>query len=95
MGTFEDRWHKLRRVAAMVDALALEGNRKKSAIGTPSGASGVAERASEASAPPRVRFEPPSPQCSLVHCYVRGSQVGASRVVFSGVSPTGQREGRC
>lgn len=28
---------------------------------------------------PRVRFQPAEPQCSMVHCYIRGSQ--ASRII--------------
>lgn len=72
VGTFEERWQKLRRVASLIDGVAAEH-----ALESSSDRTSPVDGASDDATPriPRVRFEPKSPQCSMVHCYVRGSQV--------------------
>lgn len=93
LGTFEGRWHKLKRITSLIDNL----DRGMTAGGTTSAASdtsstevdglttgegsrGSAEVSVDAAAVPGrlVRFEPAIPQCSMVHCYIRGAEVRRS-----------------
>lgn len=92
LGSFEDRWHKLKSVASLLDDLAQGGaTTPQSAVGTTSVSSGeefksageadvpTGDRSHELIQSPLVRFEPAVPQCCMAHCYIFGSKVSVVR----------------
>lgn len=101
VGTFEGRWHKLKRITSLIDKLDYErtasitGTTRTSTADSGFDSVQVDENEGETSgggadaATARgtlVRFEPAVPQCSMVHCYIQGSQARL-RLTFFQASP--------